>query len=148
MQVLLGSDVFPTDSLETITSAAGLFIGGLINANIFGELAMIFSELDKNEKVFQGKIACVNTAMINLKLPFDLQQLVRHNVFKNEPSLQTQYEMIEFLKYITPSMRYRVLMIQYSKVLKKVSIFREKQKEMDFILRRIDIGFFFKRQIL
>ena len=54
-------------------SAIGLFVGGLINANIFGELAMIFSELDKNNKIFQAKIAVMNTAMINLNLPFDLQ---------------------------------------------------------------------------
>ena len=66
----MGSDVFPMTSLETVVSAIGLFVGGLINANIFGELAMIFSELDKNAKSFQGKIAMVNTAMINLKLPF------------------------------------------------------------------------------
>ena len=52
MQVCLGSDVFPTDTLETSFAAIGLFVGGLINANIFGELAMIFSELDKNEKIF------------------------------------------------------------------------------------------------
>ena len=52
MQVCLGSDVFPTDAVETMVAAIGLFVGGLINANIFGELAMIFSELDKTEKVF------------------------------------------------------------------------------------------------
>lgn len=129
-------------------SAIGLFVGGLINANIFGELAMIFSELDKSDKIFQSKIAIVNTAMINLKLPFKLQQAVRDSVFRNEPSLLSQGEMIEFLKYITPSMRYRVLMIQYTKVLKKVSIFREKQKEMEFILRRIEIGFYEPEQEL
>ena len=55
-------------------AAIGLFVGGLINANIFGELAMIFSELDKNDKVFQSKIALVNTAMINLDLDFEIQQ--------------------------------------------------------------------------
>lgn len=81
VQVCLGSDIFPTNTLETAVSAIGLFVGGLINANIFGELAMIFSELDKNYKIFQAKIAVVNTAMINLTLPFELQQDVRHYVF-------------------------------------------------------------------
>ena len=52
VQVCLGSDIFPTDSFETVVTAIGIFVGGLINANIFGELAMIFSELDKNEKIF------------------------------------------------------------------------------------------------
>ena len=52
VQVVLGSDIFPSDLTETVMSAIGLFVGGLINANIFGELAMIFSELDKKEKEF------------------------------------------------------------------------------------------------
>lgn len=52
VQIVLGSDIFPSDITETMMSAIGLFVGGLINANIFGELAMIFSELDKKEKEF------------------------------------------------------------------------------------------------
>lgn len=56
--------------------------------------------------------------------------------------------MIEFLNQITPSMRFRVLMIQYTKVLKKVSIFRERKKEMEFLLRRIEINFFEPEQEL
>lgn len=52
VQIVLGSDIFPSDITEVVMSAVGLFVGGLINANIFGELAMIFSELDKKEKEF------------------------------------------------------------------------------------------------
>jgi len=47
-------------------------MGAIINANIFGELALIISELDKGEKMFQSKLAKINTAMINLKLPFHM----------------------------------------------------------------------------
>jgi len=70
VQVCLGSDVFPTDGVETWFTSIGLFCGAIINANIFGELALIFSELDKLEKEFQLKIVHMNTAMINLELPF------------------------------------------------------------------------------
>jgi len=70
VQVCLGSDVFPSDSVETWFTSIGLFCGAIINANIFGELALIFSELDKHEKEFQLKIVHMNTAMINLELPF------------------------------------------------------------------------------
>lgn len=149
VQVCLGSDIFPTNTLETAVSAIGLFVGGLINANIFGELAMIFSELDKNYKIFQAKIAVVNTAMINLTLPFELQQDVRHYVFQNEPSLQSQGEMQEFLRQIKPSMIYRIQIIQYTKVLQKVSIFRNNRRnEIDCILRLINIGFYEPEQKL
>lgn len=39
----LGSDITPRDTLQTVIAAIGLFFGAIINANIFGELAMIFS---------------------------------------------------------------------------------------------------------
>jgi len=46
-----------------------VFLGGLINANIFGELTVILQGMDKEVKSFQSKLAMMNTAMINLKLP-------------------------------------------------------------------------------
>lgn len=48
-------------------------MGAIINANIFGELALIFSSLNKQVREFQSKFAKINTAMINLKLNFDIQ---------------------------------------------------------------------------
>ena len=142
VQACLGSDVFPTNSVETAVSAIGLFVGGLINANIFGELAMIFSELDRNAKAFGSKIAQSNTAMINLKLPFEMQQAVRHDIVKNEPSLQSQGEMKDFLRYMKPSMIYKIHIYQYTKVLKQVSIFRNRDQEIEYALRLIKIGFY------
>ena len=70
VQVCLGSDIFPVTTLEIVFNSIGLFLGAVINANIFGELALIFSELDKLEKEFQLKLAQINTAMIHLNLPF------------------------------------------------------------------------------
>lgn len=44
-------------------------MGAIINANIFGELAVIASNLNMKAALFQQKIDIVNTAMKNLKLP-------------------------------------------------------------------------------
>lgn len=44
---LLGSDVTPRDSLQTTLSSMGIFFGAIINANIFGELSLIFSSLNR-----------------------------------------------------------------------------------------------------
>lgn len=70
--ILLGSDVGPQDSFQSVIAAVGIFLGAIINANIFGELALIFSSLNKSHRAFQSKFAKINTAMINLKLKFDL----------------------------------------------------------------------------
>ena len=47
-------------------------MGAIINANIFGELAVILGSIGKPEKEFQSKLASMNTAMINLNLPEDI----------------------------------------------------------------------------
>lgn len=86
----LGSDTMPRDLYQTIVSGIGLFLGALINANIFGELSLIFSSLDIDEKEFQAKLSKMNTAMINLVLPFDTQQKVRDEQMRNQPTQRSQ----------------------------------------------------------
>jgi hypothetical protein len=50
--ITLGTDVSPQDTYQTVVSSTGMFLGAIINANIFGELALIFSQLDKDTKEF------------------------------------------------------------------------------------------------
>lgn len=45
-------------------AACGLFFGAIINANIFGELAVIMASIGHHEKEFQKKYASANTVMI------------------------------------------------------------------------------------
>ena len=71
-------------------SAVGLFLGAIINAQIFSELAMIFSDITKVTKVFQIKLTRMNEAMINLELPFELKYEVLNYVWKTAPSLHSQ----------------------------------------------------------
>ena len=46
-----------------------LFFGGLITANIFGELAVIISMLSKQSSKWQNKLDTASTAMKNMNLP-------------------------------------------------------------------------------
>ena len=100
-----------------------MFLGAIINANIFGELSLIFSELDKSTKAFQLKLALMNTAMIDLKLPFKIQQNVRHELFRAAPSMMNQNQMKVFLFQISPSLEFQVLKIIYQKKLESNPIF-------------------------
>ena len=68
----MGSDILPINTIQTLVLATGLFMGAIINANIFGELAIIFAELGKSDKIFQRKLSQINTAMIHLNLPFEM----------------------------------------------------------------------------
>jgi len=49
--------------------------------------------------------------------------------------------MKEFLGIISPSMRYRVLIFQYKRVLINMSLFKEKEMQLDYVLQRIEISF-------
>ena len=77
MQVTLGGDIGPRNSYQIIMATVGVFLGSIINGNIFGELSVIMQGMDSDEKEFQSKMASMSTAMINLELPKDLQLQVR-----------------------------------------------------------------------
>lgn len=67
--MLTGNDLGPRGSFQTAAIAFFVFIGAIINANIFGELAVLLSSINKKAMEFQSKIDTANTAMKNIKLP-------------------------------------------------------------------------------
>ncbi len=87
----------------------GLFLGAVVNANIFGELALILSEMNQEVKRFQLKISRANSTMIDLHLPFMTQQNVRYDLTTNDPSHQKQIEMIRFFASIKPSLKFKII---------------------------------------
>lgn len=113
----LGGELMPRDTLQTIVSFIGLFLGAVINANIFGELAVIFGQLDKSEQEADSQMSAINTAMINLDLTLKTQVAVRDEVFRNKPTLKFQITMKDFLEYISPSLQYKVIDVLFTKLL-------------------------------
>lgn len=66
----MGCDTQPRNLIQIFCAAIGMFMGAIINANIFSELAMILQGIGQSEQVFQSKLSKINTVMINIKLPF------------------------------------------------------------------------------
>jgi hypothetical protein len=52
MILMTGNDVGPRTTLEIILGSAGLFMGAVINANIFGELAVLITSLSSKNNDF------------------------------------------------------------------------------------------------
>ena len=52
LALTIGGDVYPSDIYQIGFSSMAIFLGCLINANIFGELSVIFLSLDKEIKEF------------------------------------------------------------------------------------------------
>lgn len=67
--LLTGNDIVPRGTFQVAFVATFITIGAIINANIFGNMALIISDLNRKSAEFQGQIDTANTAMKNMKLP-------------------------------------------------------------------------------
>lgn len=141
MQVTLGGDIGPRNSYQIIMATVGVFLGSIINGNIFGELSVIMQGMDSDEKEFQSKMASMSTAMINLELPKDLQLQVRKYLQRNQPSQLSQNMMQDFLLFLSPSIRYKVLVLLYDHVLSGVHFLKQHQSAVEYLVQRIDVVF-------
>lgn len=74
--LLTGNDILPRGTFQVVFVACLITLGAIINANIFGNMALIISDLNKKSAEFQGQIDTANTAMKNMKLPQEIQDRV------------------------------------------------------------------------
>jgi len=74
--LLTGNDIIPRGTFQIAFVAIFITMGAIINANIFGNMALIISDLNKKSAEFQGQIDTANTAMKNMKLPQEIQTKV------------------------------------------------------------------------
>ena len=81
--LMTGNDVGPRTSLQVYLGAFGLFTGAMINANIFGELAVLITSVSSKTNSFQQKMTQVNTMISQLKLPKELGDKIRDFVNAN-----------------------------------------------------------------
>jgi len=67
--ILSGNDLGPRSELQIFFISVTNTIGSFINANLFGELAILVAALNRKQTSFQENLDTVNTAMQNIKLP-------------------------------------------------------------------------------
>lgn len=116
-QTIGAVDQQPRGVFQTCLAATGIFMAAVINANIFGELSIIMQALEKHDKQFQERVDRNNTAMINLKLPSDIQIRVRESMVLQETTLSSQTILREFLDMIPPSVRCKVLTNKFQRLI-------------------------------
>lgn len=109
MLILTGACIGPRTTEQIVVAVIGLFLGAIINANIFGELAVLITSLNQKSSDFQSKVTQVNTTISNLGLPSGLRDKIRDFVLANEDGLQAQEEMSKFMDTISPSLREHVV---------------------------------------
>jgi hypothetical protein len=83
-------------------------MGAIVNANIFGNMALIVQSLNAKFSEFQGQIDTANTAMKNIKLPEELQTRVIQYMQYQQSTLDQQKELEKFFMMISPSLKNEV----------------------------------------
>lgn len=67
--LLTSNDLGPVGRLQTIVVTSCVLMGAICNANIFGNMALLISDMNIKNNNFQSMIDTSNTAMKHLKLP-------------------------------------------------------------------------------
>ena len=98
-------------------------IGAILNANLFGQLAVILSSFNRKASSFQEKFDMTTSTMKKLSLPVKLQTKVTGYIVYTQTLLDAQNELKEFLDVISPSLRSEVIQYIFSETLKSNSIF-------------------------
>lgn len=136
--MLTGNDIGPRNTYQLVFTTVALGMGAIINANIIGELAVIFTKLNRKTSIFQSKIDTSNDAMRNLGLPEKLQVEITGFLTYSKALLESQEELEDFLLMISPSARQKVLKFMFTAALMKNPIFQESQVIIDFVSARLE----------
>lgn len=107
--MLTGGDLGPRDIVQMIFISTVLLAGAIINANIFGELAVILASMNRKATAFQAKLDIANAAMKGLGLDERLQVQITGFLTYSKALLESQEELEAFLSMISPSLRHKVL---------------------------------------
>lgn len=106
----------PTTHLELIFVSSMLVVSAIINAHIFGSLAVIIQELNRKSARFYEKLDIANTTMKNLKLPRETQKRVINYIIYTQSGFDKIDEMRSFKSMLSPSLNTEVVREIFSSV--------------------------------
>jgi hypothetical protein len=106
MWLLKGNEVGPRDTESAMLGAICIILGSLITAILFGEMAVLMSNLNRRSTQFQSILDSTLTTMENMKLPKQLAHKILDYVTATQHSLSAQEEYESFRKFISPGLQH------------------------------------------
>ena len=106
--MLGGNDVGPRGEFQLLFIVIILLLGAIINANIFGNMAVLLSSLNRKAATFQEKLETANETMKNLKVPSAIQDEVKSYLTYTQSTLDHQNELDKFLTMLSPSLKKQI----------------------------------------
>ena len=137
VQIFAGGDIGPITKFQLAYWSFFIMIGAIINANLFGQLAVIFSNLNRKASNFQEKFDSTTSTMKNLNLPEKLQTKVTGYLTYTQSLLDSQNELKSFLDVISPSLREEVIQHIFAETLRNNSIFNFDESLIQFLTKKL-----------
>lgn len=122
--LLTANDLGPVGRVQTALVVFGILMGAIYNANIFGNMALLISEMNKKIEAFESVINTSNTAMKHLKLPPATHSKIIAYLNYISDSKDRQNELKTFLESISPSLMSEVVFFIFAQALSKNRMLR------------------------
>lgn len=106
--MLGGNDIGPRTNFQWAFVASMLLMAAIINANIFGNMAVLIQSLNRKAANFQERMEYASETMKNLKIPEIMQEEVKGYLTYTQSTLDHQKDLDEFLNMLSPSLRHQV----------------------------------------
>lgn len=103
-----GNDIGPRNEFQMSFVSIMLFVGAIINAIIFGNMAVMVQSLNRKATNFQEKVENANEVMKNLNITGEIRDDVKYYLSYTQSALNHQKELDYFLLMLSPSLKQKV----------------------------------------
>lgn len=117
--MLASNELGPRTQFEYFFVSVMMISGALINANIFGEMAVLVQVMTKKQVKFQEQVDTANTAMKNLAIGPEVKQQVRDYFLFTQVTLDEREELEKFLELLCPSLKLEITIHIFAKSMKR-----------------------------
>ena len=136
--LLTGGEVGPRNSLQAIYACIMFIVGALITAVLFGEMAVLMSNLNRRQTQFQEILDGALTTMHNMNLPQNLMDEILDYITSTQSSLSAQEEYETFQKFISPSLQQKVSSQIYEPIISSNYILLSEDNLTDMLLSKLN----------
>lgn len=146
--MLTGNDLFPQGKFQIAVLTVLLLAAAIINANIFGNIAVLLQQLNRKAAIFQTKLENANAAMKSLAIEDDLQKEIQMYLMSTQDSLDMQEELNIFLRMLSPSLKLKVTKHIFYDALMKNSVFYEEHEAVEIFIQSMNLLLFYPEQLI
>jgi hypothetical protein len=110
----------------------------MINAVLFGNMALMLQSLNKKSSTFQEKLENATDTMENLNITGGIKDQVKFYLTYTQSTLDHTNQLNSFLDMLSPSLKEKVIRTIFQDVLLTNSIFKEQEEVVQTIIQNLN----------